>query len=273
MNVPSGPRKIVNPPKLIHRKLSLSVLAVMLVAGSFALALARPAEGKVVYTPTNVTISGNGSITLDLNHDEKTDFTVDAVASSGMCGLVGKYYLASVTVTPSTGNGVVAISQGAAALSSGAQIDSSQSFYGARALMASEALTFGPPPCRMQKIYLGYWCGGRPCHPVNAYLGLKFDIKGRTHYGWAHMIVTPSDFIFVAKLTGFAYETIPRKSIRAGQTKGADEADEEISPEASLANTIPDNPQVTTLGALPMGVPSLSIWQRRGRLGYGELSN
>jgi hypothetical protein len=124
------------------------------------LALAWPAEGKVVYTPVNVTISGNGSVTLDLNHDGITDFSVDAVASSGHCGPIGYVASALVTVTPTTGNGVVASGGDAAALSIGAQIDSSQSFYEAQALMAYELFQSGPPPCSPSTLYLGYWCDG-----------------------------------------------------------------------------------------------------------------
>ena len=46
-------------------------------AGVGMLALAQPAEAKIVYTPTNVTIVGpNGSYNLDLNNDGQIDFTI-----------------------------------------------------------------------------------------------------------------------------------------------------------------------------------------------------
>ena len=256
--------KMSNIHESVHQQLHMCALAAVLAVGS--LALSWPAEAKVVYTHANVTISGNGSIALDLNHNGNTDFTVVAVARSGVCGLViGMYHYADITVTPTTGNGVVAISTYAAALSHGAQIDSSQSFYGAQALMAKVLISGGPPPCIFQHIYLGMWCGGRPCHPVNGYLGLKFDIKGSTHYGWAHMIVTPSLYTFAAKLTGFAYETIPRKSIRAGQTKSA--ADEweqaDFGSDASLTSPIPDKRQPASLGMLALGAQGVPLWRRK----------
>jgi hypothetical protein len=72
-------------------------------------------------------------------------------------------------------------------------------------------------------------CGSGPWANVHdRYLGLKFYIKGRVHYGWARLNVligggrheqAPS---IDATLTGFAYETIPNKSIAAGKTKGPD---------------------------------------------------
>lgn len=49
------------------------------------------------------------------------------------------------------------------------------------------------------------------------YLGLKFQIKGKTHYGWARLnFPKPSGAI----MTGYAYETIPNKAILTGKTKG-----------------------------------------------------
>jgi hypothetical protein len=255
--------KMSNIHESVHQQLHMYALVAVLAVGS--LALAWPAEAKVVYTHANVTISGNGSIRFDLNHNGKTDFTVDGVARSSMCGIIGSSHFASVTVTPTPGNGVVTNSQGAAALSIGTQIDSSQSFYEAQAIMATETVTFGPPPCVIKKIYRGDWCGFYSCHPVDGYLGLEFHIKGSTHYGWAHMIVTPVNFTFVVKLTGFAYETIPGKAIKAGQKKEAvdDPTNEGLDPDASLTNPIPEIPQTTSLGMLALGTHGVSLWRRK----------
>ncbi len=62
-----------------------------------------------------------------------------------------------------------------------------------------------------------------------------------------------------ALLTGYAYETIPNKSIIAGKTHGADDA-EQPAP-ASL--TIPAE-KPATLCWLALGAPGLSIWKREG---------
>ena len=61
--------KISNIHESVHQKLDMYALVAVLAVGS--LALAWPAEAKVVYTHANVTISGNGSIRFDLNHNEK----------------------------------------------------------------------------------------------------------------------------------------------------------------------------------------------------------
>ena len=57
-----------------------------------------------------------------------------------------------------------------------------------------------------------------------AYLGLKFTIKGTIHFGWARVKVDTlqTQQKFSATLTGYAYETIPGKPIIAGATKGPD---------------------------------------------------
>ena len=53
------------------------------------------------------------------------------------------------------------------------------------------------------------------------YLGLKFVIKGKVHFGWARVKMgglENTDYI-----TGYAYETIPNKAIVTGKTKGTEE--------------------------------------------------
>ena len=61
------------------------------------------------------------------------------------------------------------------------------------------------------------------------YLGLKFQIKGKTHYGWARLNVEVSKTTITATLTGYAYETIPNKPILAGKTSRPEAARVEAS--------------------------------------------
>ena len=101
----------------------------------------------------------------------------------------------------------------------------------------------------------GYWAGNLK----NRYLGVRFQLKGQTHYGWIRLTVTtnvksgrPS---LEATITGYAYETIPGKSIIAGATKGPDNTE----PTASLNTLVPEP---ASLGVLALGAPGLSIWRR-----------
>jgi hypothetical protein len=68
-------------------------------------------------------------------------------------------------------------------------------------------------------------------------------------------------FAIIATLTGYAYETVPRKSIIAGQTKGPDDESSIKQPDsAALATPVPRS---ATLGLLAQGVSGLVAWRRR----------
>jgi hypothetical protein len=72
---------------------------------------------------------------------------------------------------------------------------------------------------------LGPWVGkGKGVR--NRYLGLKFVVHGKVHYGWARFSVTLAHHRqyddVSGTLTGYAYETVPNKPIIAGQITGPD---------------------------------------------------
>jgi hypothetical protein len=89
----------------------------------------------------------------------------------------------------------------------------------------------------------------------NRYLGLRFVIHGKIHYGWARLSVKVTRTEVLATLTGYAYETIPNKPILAGEKK------ESIVDRPGTALTAP-TPEPATLGALAMGARGLSIWRK-----------
>jgi hypothetical protein len=93
------------------------------------------------------------------------------------------------------------------------------------------------------------------------YLGLKFVIKGKFHYGWARFSVIVGGGKITAALTGYAYETIPNKPIVAGRTKSRVVPDSSNSGDAGLI--IPD-PTRKTLGMLARGAQSIPIRRREG---------
>jgi hypothetical protein len=264
----SGPCKTANPSESVHQQLNRLAVATIL-AGVGLLAVARPAAAKVVYTPVNVTISGTGSIKLDLNHDGIIDFTVLAVVTSEHCDPIGHVTLALVNVTPSKGNGVVATSGDAVALGVGAQIDSSQSFDEAEALMTDAVFKSGPPPC-LGDGFRGDWCHGSftggQCQG-GGYLGLEFQIKGSTHYGWAQMaIAANSRGELETTLVGFAYETTPSQVIKTGQTSGdADDttgSPDSANPESFLGAPVTNPTQAESLAMLALGAQDLPLCRR-----------
>jgi hypothetical protein len=85
------------------------------------------------------------------------------------------------------------------------------------------------------------------------YLGLKFKIDGKTHYGWARLNVQEGsgNLQITATLTGYAYETVPGKEILAGQT--ASQVDDSSAGEKSAP---------TSLGTLALGVQGIPLRSR-----------
>jgi hypothetical protein len=99
-----------------------------------------------------------------------------------------------------------------------------------------------------------------------AYLGLRFTIKGLVHYGWARLGYISANHRSKAKLTGYAYETIPNKPIVTGKTKDSENENIE-APNASLTTPAP---VAATLGALAVGASVLSIWRREELVGAAQ---
>src|SRR5215469_15687861 len=95
------------------------------------LALGSATEAEVIYTPANITITGNGSLKLDLNHDGITDLTIVSYGKALFC--VYRTYphpgnFGMVTATPTWGNKVVTGPAGVAAFGWGVEIGPSQRF-------------------------------------------------------------------------------------------------------------------------------------------------
>lgn len=169
--------------------------------------LTLPAVAEIVYTPVNVTISGNGIIKIDLNHDGQVDMSIVAVGggSPGACGYAVPGFVGSVYDVPTSGAGAIV-----AALSSGAAIDATKTFYSPEGLMLQYHRCFNG-----HSFAYGAWQ-----NVTNRYLGIKFQIGGQVHYGWARLNVTATQFRIYVALTGYAYETIAGHGITAGQTSG-----------------------------------------------------
>jgi len=197
----------------LHRRLNAYALAAS-AAGVGVLALAQPAEARIVYTPAHVKFEST-TYDLDLNHDGVTDF-VFGLSSS--CDTDRCLYLFSIYGPHHTGGNDVAfdgphIYPLAQALPRGAVIGSKRRFVPV-AGMAQATYRGGKLTER------GHWI-----NVTDRYLGLKFLINGETHYGWARLNVRVKyPFLIFATLTGYAYETIPNKKIIAGKTHGKDDA-------------------------------------------------
>lgn len=222
-----------------------------LAAGVSILALAAPSEASVVVTKTHQTIPINGRISVDLNKDGVTDFNIK------MSNYFDFSFRDSVRVIPMAGGGVVGYNGGigpyASALAAGANIGPSDHFrVGTYGVVAERSTGKEINSTHTTRNLYGKWGGD----PQNRYVGVKFQIQGKTHYGWIRMTVN-TDFPagMSATITAYAYETVANKAIKAGSTKSA------------ALNVAQVNKGVTrgsagSLGMLALGSEGLQIWRR-----------
>jgi hypothetical protein len=212
-------------------------------AGVSVLALAQPSEAEIVVTKKTIRVELS-PVTVDLNKDGVADFqfSFQSTRGSSSCGCHGH---TSLVMEALTGGGVVGkkfgvnLSPYASALVRGANIGPSAHFSAGKVKIEAKShsySTFG---------YDGNWY----LVGSNRFLGVKFQIKGKTHYGWIRLTVNvPGNF--ETTITGYAYETVANKRITAGQA-AASMAGAEVSSKAS-----------PSLGMLALGAEGQSLWRR-----------
>jgi len=191
-------------------------------AGVSLVALIQPAEGKIIYTKSNRSILPNGTLRIDLNHDGIADFVLKDPRSTSTAG--GSFNQLSAAPAHAR-NGVWGhtntFTAYASALSANVRIGPKGQFLKKSGLMAASSVSGGVHRDG------NFSCTGPWANVQNRYLGLKFQIKGKTHFGWARLSVACSagNVSIDGTLTGYAYESVANKSILTGKEHGADDAD------------------------------------------------
>jgi hypothetical protein len=209
----------------LDKKLAAYAAAATTAIGVVGLSTAPSAEAEVVYTQTHIEV--NTDTPIDLNGDGTTDFTFGR-AGAGSYGSV-------LFVAAPTGNAFVGKGISAFPLSFGAAITPKDGFGGSSAQLARFSFRSG-------SFSGGPWAG-----KINQYMGVKFLVNGQRHLGWIRITVEHLQ----AHISGYAYETVANKPIKAGDTSGqASEASAAIQPGP-------------TLGMLAVGAPALDLWRRR----------
>jgi hypothetical protein len=230
----SRARMISHVSASLEKRLTLYSLAAS-TAGLSVLTLAQPAEANIVYTPANIHITQNGGlISFDLNHDGVSDFGLSNLythTSFQAAGFLKVVHAQSANeVWDVTSKGFLR----AAALPKNVRVGPKGHFQ--KDPTAGLAMAF----VNMEGTYYGPWLKVK-----QAYLGLKFVIKGKTHFGWARVKGNFNSIPITATLTGYAYETIPNKPIITGRTKGPDVV------------TV----QPASLGHLALGASAIPVWR------------
>jgi hypothetical protein len=202
------PREPIPLLTALERHLNMYALAAS-AAGVSMLALTQPAQARIVYTRANKRIpdcrlDSHLCVKLDLNHDGITDFSLYYGIYRGWGMKVDGFQQSR--------NEVWGTGYSASALPSGVRVRADRRFGKSHFFMASCGTSSGYS-CKKGA---GHWYNVK-----NRYLGLKFVIKGKVHYGWARLSVGTKQHPYPT-LTGYAYETIPNKAIITGKTRGPD---------------------------------------------------
>lgn len=259
------PQKDYAGPRIAARlttKLDKTLLAyanAATAAGVGILTLTFPAQAKIVYTHAHQELPLNKTFFLDLNHDGIADFGFNN--SKGTSSFGGGWGVLTIFPAKSankiwgdkTSNGFLRY---ASALVAGIKVGSDKQFTPGNKVMARSSSNGGRPGRPSS-----YNCKGPWKNLTDRYLGLKFVVQGRTHYGWARLNVTClNNETVTATLTGYAYETIANKAIVTGETMEP-ETDDTLDQSRPLSLITP-TPKPATLGLLATGSPGLSIWRR-----------
>jgi hypothetical protein len=251
---PQVPKSPSNIPAPLHQQLNMYALAAS-AAGVGFLALAQPAEGEIVYTPANVKIGINSTIHLDLNHDGTNDFDLKDFHKTYSSGpKVGLLSVAPARRANEAWGYLHGTHQLASALPAGHLIAANRHFH-----PGTDRMVEGSVSGMRRSTCVWQWA-----NVTNRYLALKFVIKGKVHFGWARLSVscTPGTGAVTGTLTGYAYETMPGKSLRTGQKTDDPGENESVSTNQSEAALKASAPRRDTLGLLALGAPALSIWRR-----------
>jgi len=228
-------------PAVVEKRLSSYVIAAT-AAGVSVLALTPLADGRIVYTKTNKIIDSENPARIDLAHNGINEFSIWRRSSARSTSSVGANSLKTkdrVWGQPKSGEIL------ASALPRGFRIASSKKHFSrggnyGKLMWRYEAgcrTTNGTTVCT--PVYIGQWK-----QPVNAYLGFQFQLNGKTHYGWARVSWATGN---LPVLLGYAYETVPKKPIIAGKTKGPD------------VITLQD----ASLGHLARGASAIPAWRHK----------
>ncbi|MGA8762715.1 MAG: hypothetical protein WB562_07610 [Candidatus Sulfotelmatobacter sp.] len=262
----------------VHQRLSTYAIAAG-AAGVALLALPRSSEAEIVYTPADQTIGRQGTYNLDLNHDGIIDYVLaEHAIRDGSFGTIQ-----ALSMKAPTGNHVQCVTSDcistfiyAAALRPGSQIRSAHQ-RGWCAPGGAE-MAFAELDRRGSVYYADGWVNVN-----NRYLGLRFQINGENHYGWARLSVKfhaglPKNRTWIAYLTGYAYETVPDRTILAGQMNDdttAAAAQLPTSPDAAMPGSLvsrqtSEPARIAHLGALALGSAAIAVWRREEPEVFGK---
>ena len=235
-----------------------SYITTAVAAGVGFLSMVPPAAAEVVVTHKTIPIlidSETGTLTpIDLNGDGINDISF-GFTSFGPYGFTAEAFVAG-----QQGRGMVTGGRGprfplVSALRRGDKVGPSAHFSSASTDAFLEQFSEKEPQqsvCSQLNSY-GHWAGNNP----DRFVGLKFEIHGKIHYGWVRVTIAADKLPghcrrMTATITAYAYETVADRAITIG---GGDSG---ATQSGIKQSGIPDQ----SLGTLALGAPGLPIWRR-----------
>jgi hypothetical protein len=241
----------------------LKVYGIAAAAASVGLlALAEPAQSEIIITNKKIPIprcDGLGScpVKIDLNHDGIADFSFTLGYYGYGQNVNGRGY-----INPLAGGAIVRARSysSASPLVRGAKIGPSARFvsYGVDVEHSSYCTTNSV--CFKERNHGGLWGGNHP----NRFIGVRFLIRGKTHYGWIRLTVTTSETAPMSEeITEYGYETIANKSCAAGLPGTSAATSDRLNTEQTGKNS-------ASLGMLALGADALPLWRRDDKVQPGN---
>jgi len=236
----------------LHHHLNMYTRAAA-AAGVSLMALSPPAEGKVIYKKDGRNININHTVNLDLDGDGSIDFRfVDIWSNTSF----GEYTFGILSVQPAgSENAIWGYGQNrrdyASALLAGHLVGPQAPLLNGDEYMASAVIDqfrscFGP------------WVNVH-----HRYLGLRFTISGKTHYGWAQLdeSCNPQDAVNKAVLNGYAYESEPNTPLFTGRVEQQVDWDIDGTEHGITLELAANKSWPASLGGLALGAQAISRWR------------
>jgi hypothetical protein len=233
-----------------------------------ALALAQSAEATIIITNKNIPIHAETPVMLDMNADGIADFQF-YLRSYPFHNTSDNYlYVHRLTAGGAVigqGESVSAMVRGAKIGPGGPFLRTNGLFYWVEISHICTTMCDGTTKAgyTFRQTLGGKWAGGHP----NRFVGVKFKINGKTHYGWVRLTVTvkpkgngkgPTGS-FSATITEYGYESVPNKSCDAGLPGAAALEAPHKSVVPKQENSLKTGP---ALGMLALGADALPLWRR-----------